>query len=248
MAAVKASSGADRRPPPDVLSGTLHGKLRSIVRQVLLVLARPLVPFRIVGEELAPPDGAVLLVSNHLSNVDPIFFELAFPRVLFYMGKSELFRNRALGWLLRRFGGFPVERGSADRAAFRFALTVLGQGNAIGIYPEGGRSRTAALVQALPGAGLLALQSKAPVLPAAITGTEFYPVNGEFPPRRPKDAPRGVTVRFGQPFHVPERVDGKRVTPEEATHLMMLRIADLLPEHYRGVYGEKRLQKADESN
>jgi 1-acyl-sn-glycerol-3-phosphate acyltransferase len=239
LATVKAST--ERQPPPDLLAGTLHGELRATVRKVLLAFAQPLVPFRIVGEELAPPDGPVLLVSNHLSNVDPIFFELAFPRPLFYMGKSELFRNRALSWLLRRFGGFPVERGSADRAALRFALSILSQGLALGIYPEGGRSRTGALVPALPGAGLLALQSKAPVLPAAITGAEFYPVNGEFPPRRPKDAPRGVTVRFGQPFRIPERVDGKRVTPDEATHLMMLRVAELLPEHYRGVYGEKTL-------
>jgi 1-acyl-sn-glycerol-3-phosphate acyltransferase len=237
LATVKA--GSERQPLPNVLAGTLHGKPRSTIRKILLALARPLVPFRIVGEHLVPPDGPVLLVSNHLSNVDPIFFELAFPRVLFYMGKSELFRNRALGWLLRRFGGFPVERGSADRAALRFALNVLDQGVALGIYPEGGRSRTGALVPAQPGAGLLALISRAPVLPAAISGTEFYPVNGEFPPRRLKDAPRGVTVRFGHPFHVPERVDGKRVTPEEATQLMMLRIADLLPEQYRGVYSQE---------
>jgi 1-acyl-sn-glycerol-3-phosphate acyltransferase len=232
------ADATERKPAPDLLAGTLHGGPRTTLRRILLAVARPLTPLRIIGEALVPDDGPLLVVSNHLSNADPIFLELAFPRALFFMGKSELFRNRAIGWLLRRFGGFPVARGTADRVALKFALSVLEQGIAVAIYPEGGRSRTGALTPALPGAGLLALQSRAPVLPVAIMGTEFYPVNGEMPPRRAATAPRGVTVRFGEPFHIPERVDGKRVTAEEATRLMMWRLAELLPERYRGVYGD----------
>jgi hypothetical protein len=56
------------------------------------------------------------------------------------------------------------------------------------------------------------------------------------PPRRPRGIARGVTVRFGEPFHIPARVDGRRVTSEEATRLMMVRIGGLLPARYRGVY------------
>jgi hypothetical protein len=63
------------------------------------------------------------------------------------------------------------------------------------------------------------------------------------PPRRPKSQPPGVTVRFGSPFHVPERVDDKRVTADEATHLIMMRIAELLPERYRGVYARDGLEE-----
>jgi hypothetical protein len=81
------------------------------------------------------------------------------------------------------------------------------------------------------------------VLPVAIWGTEFFPVNGEIPPRRPKSLPRGVTVRFGSPFRIPERVDGKRVTADEATHLIMMRIAELLPERYHGVYARDRIEE-----
>jgi hypothetical protein len=69
-----------------------------------------------------------------------------------------------------------------------------------------------------------------------MTGTEYFPVNGDMPPRRPRSIPRGVTVRFGEPFHIPTNVDDRRVTADEATRLIMVRIAGLLPERYRGVY------------
>lgn len=69
-----------------------------------------------------------------------------------------------------------------------------------------------------------------------MTGTEFFPVNGDVPPRRPRSIPRGVTVYFGEPFTIPSHVDGQRVTIDEATRLIMIRIAELLPKRYRGVY------------
>ena len=220
----------------DLLAGTLHGQPRIILREIALAVLRPLLSLRLIGVENVPSDGPLLVASNHLSNADPIILEATFPRPLFFLGKSELFRNPFFRWILHRFGGIPLERGTADRAAIRRAGAVLEQGIALGIYPEGVRSKSAALVKGLPGAGLIALQSDAPVLPVAIYGTEFFPVNGDMPPRRPKDLPRGVTVHFGSPIRIPERVDGKRVTAEEATHLIMVRIAELLPERYHGFY------------
>jgi len=227
----------------DLLTGTLHGRPRTILRSLALSMLGPLLSLRLIEVENVPDNGPLLVASNHLSNADPIILEAAFPRPLFFVGKSELFRNPFFRWVLHRFGGIPVERGTPDRAAIRRARAVLEQGIALGIYPEGVRSRTVALLKGLPGAGLIALQSRAPVLPVAIYGTEFFPVNGEIPPRRPKNLPRGVTVRFGSPFHVPERVDGKRVTANEATHLIMMRIAELLPERYHGVYARDRLEE-----
>jgi 1-acyl-sn-glycerol-3-phosphate acyltransferase len=206
------------------------------LRSIVLAALGPLLSLRLIGVESVPHDGPLLVASNHLSNADPIILETAFPRPLFFLGKSELFRNPVFRWVLHRFGGIPVERGTPDRAAIRRARAVLEQGIALAIYPEGVRSRSVALMKGLPGAGLIALQSGAPVLPVGIYGTEFFPVNGEAPPRRPKSLPRGVTVHFGTPFRIPERVDGKRVTAEEATQLIMPRIAELLPERYHGFY------------
>ena len=220
----------------DILSGTLHGNLRVALRTIALAFLRPLLRLRIIGESSVPAEGPLLVVSNHLSNADPILLEAAFPRPLFFMGKAELFDIPVFRWILHRFGGFPVERGTPDRAALRHASAVLGQGIALGIYPEGGRARTGSLVRGMPGVGLIALQSGASILPVAMTGTEYFPVNGEMPPRRPRSIPRGVTVRFGEPFLIPARVDGRRVTPEEATRLIMTRVAEILPARYRGIY------------
>ena len=229
----------------ELLTGTLHGRPRTILRQIVLAILRPLLALRLIGLENVPDDGPLLVASNHLSNADPIILEAAFPRPLFFLGKSELFRNPIFRWILHRFGGIPVERGTPDRAAIRRARAVLEQGIALGIYPEGVRSKSVALMKGLPGAGLIALQSGAPVLPVGIFGTEFFPVNGEMPPRRPMSRPRGVTVHFGSPIRIPERVDGKRVTADEATHLIMMRIAELLPERYHGVYaGDGNSQEA----
>lgn len=224
--------------PQDLLAGTVRGKGRFWLRAIVRLALSPLFTLRVIGVEHVPPDGPLLVVSNHLSNADPPLLELAFPRPLFFMAKQELFAVPGLSWLMKRFGAFPVERGTPDRAALRHAEKVLRQGIALGVFPEGSRSKSIALNSGYPGVGLLARQSRAPVLPVAIWGTEYFPVNGDVPPKRPKGDEREVTVRFGDPFRLPDIVDGKRVTADEATYVIMHRIAALLPERYRGVYDE----------
>ena len=123
--------------PGDLLTGTLHGRPRTILRAVVLAVLRPLIALRLVGVENVPCDGPLLVASNHLSNADPIILEAAFPRPLFFLGKSELFRNPIFRWILHRFGGIPVERGTPDRAAIRRARAVLEQGIALGDLSRG---------------------------------------------------------------------------------------------------------------
>ena len=86
------------------------------------------------------------------------------------MGKAELFEIPLFGSLIRMLHAFPVKRNTADRAAIRKALSVLAEGGALGIFPEGTRSRDGNLLPPEPGVALLAMKSKAPVIPVGING------------------------------------------------------------------------------
>ncbi|HET8523672.1 MAG TPA: lysophospholipid acyltransferase family protein [Thermomicrobiales bacterium] len=230
-------------PTSDIERYTLRGRPRRIVRGILYALFWVLIGFRIKHVDRAPATGPVIVVSNHLHNADPILTEIAFPRAVHYMAKKEVFRVPVVRLIVRWVGAFPVDRGKADRSAIRRASAALQHGIPVGLFPEGTRSPTRALQQAHGGAGLLALTSGAPVLPLIITGTEKLPFNGkrgriqaQLP--MPNSGHRGVRILFGEPFLIPRQIDGRKVTSDEATEIMMIEIARMLPPDYRGVYAD----------
>ena len=194
--------------------------------------------YKVTGTENVPPMGPLVVVSNHLSNLDPSFLAASVPRRLKYLAKDSLFR--AVGpvgrWYLRNYGAFPIDRVGVDARAFRWALRQLQQDSALVVFPEGTRSRTASLNEAKAGAVSLILKSGAPVLPVGITGTErmqpfFRVIN-----------PTGkIRVNIGQPFSLPS-IEGRpsRELLRSMTTDMMHRVCDLLPESYHGVYARSR--------
>jgi len=115
--------------------------------------------------------GGLIVVANHTSYWDPVILGCALRRQVFFMAKEELFRIPGLGHVIRWLGAFPVRRGAADRAAYRTALTLLRQGRAVGIFPEGTRSHTGRLLPPQSGAAVLALRTGVPVLPVYIRGS-----------------------------------------------------------------------------
>lgn len=228
---------------PDLERHTLRGLPRRIVRRTLYALLWAVIGLRIEHLERVPLDGPVLAVSNHLHNADPVLTVLAFPRPVHYMTKKEAFAIPVIRTILRGVGAFPVDRGKADRSAIRRADAALHQGIAVGMYPEGTRSITRALRHAHSGAGLIALTSAAPVLPVVVTGTERLPFNGQRGKQQlaapmPDPGHKGVRILFGDPFHIPREIDGRHVSAAEATEIMMIEVARLLPPDYRGVYAD----------
>jgi 1-acyl-sn-glycerol-3-phosphate acyltransferase len=146
------------------------------------------------------------------------------------MAKEEYFSSK-IAWLVRFLGAFPVKRGEADRQALRAAEEQLKKGNILVIFPEGTRSRTRTMAKAHPGMGMIALRSGVPVVPVAISGSER--VLKSFRPR--------VTISYGEPMVLTPK--GQKITREdidEATKLVMRKIASMLPPKYRGVYREDR--------
>lgn len=126
---------------------------------------------RISGRQEIPHDGPAIIAPNHKNFLDAFFVGIATRRHVRYMAKVELFKG-PLGWLFLRLGAFPVRRGEADAAALETARTILAQGGLVVVFPEGTRVEAPdALGSPHHGAGRLSLETGAPIVPAAITGT-----------------------------------------------------------------------------
>lgn len=192
---------------------------------------------QVTGKENIPRQGQLLVVSNHLSLIDPPLVASVVNRKMAFMAKKELFRYFILfSWLIRRFGAIPVHRGQINREALRQAEKALADGLPLIVFPEGMRSRSFKLRQAYPGVALIACRSGAPILPIGISGTEK--ISGvTWLLRRPK-----ITVNIGQPFYVPQVKGG--LNKNELTRLtsnIMEHIAELLPPQYQGEYATGKL-------
>ncbi|MEE8470364.1 MAG: lysophospholipid acyltransferase family protein [Dehalococcoidia bacterium] len=184
--------------------------------------------WHVEGKENVPRRGPLIIVSNHLSVVDPPLLSASIPRRIEFMAKQELFEPRLMGFVVRSYGAFPIRRGQLDRAAMRRALDGLRSGLVLGMFPEGKRSPNARLQSAQLGASLLAGRSGVPVLPVGITGSEQVRGRG-FILRRPR-----ITVNIGRPFSLPTVSEGStRDRLTQHSDLMMERIAELLPQRYR---------------
>lgn len=122
------------------------------------------------GRENVPSDGAYILACNHRESVDPIYLGIGLRRQILFMAKAELFENKFVGWLLGRLGAFPVERGSsAAKGAIVHFEEVLKEGNLMGIFIEGTRSKSDDFLPPKNGVSLIAYDTKTPVIPACIT-------------------------------------------------------------------------------
>ncbi|HVX30813.1 MAG TPA: lysophospholipid acyltransferase family protein [Nitrolancea sp.] len=208
-------------------------------RPFVLFAFRLLFGFRIEGLENVPKKGGALVICNHIHNSDPILLVAAYPRPLLWMAKKEVFSVPVIGWIADSAGAFPVDRGSADRAAMRNAERLLKEHYLVGIFPEGTRSVTGGLKDVYPGVALVALKSGAPILPTAIIDSDRLPFNGH-KGRRRANGRLHVTVRIGTPFVLTVKdAEGKRRDLAELTDEMMIEIAKLLPESYRGIYADR---------
>ncbi|ADG82443.1 lysophospholipid acyltransferase family protein [Thermincola potens] len=130
--------------------------------------------FKIIGRENQVPSGPVIVVSNHVSNWDPLALGTALTRQVHFMAKDELFRNFLLAWLLRKLGVIPVKRGRTAKSAIVESLKVLKKGEVLGIFPEGTRNLTGEILKPNAGAVMLALRARAPILPVALSGTREF--------------------------------------------------------------------------
>ena len=154
------------------------------------------------GLEHVPEKGPAIFASNHVSFSDSIFLPLAVPRRITFLAKSDYFTGRGVkGKLTKAFfagvGQVPVDRsgGKASEAALQAGLSILRNGDLLGIYPEGTRSPDGRLYRGKTGVARMALEARVPVLPAAMIGTfEIQPPGQAVPSRGP------IHVKIGKPL------------------------------------------------
>jgi 1-acyl-sn-glycerol-3-phosphate acyltransferase len=198
----------------------------------LMVLVRAIVvPFltfwfrlHIEGRKHIPRKGPAIITPNHKSFWDSFFVACATIRDVRFMGKAELFENWQ-GPILLRLGAFPVLRGQADEEALETARTILRQGGLLALFPEGTRIRDPDVL-GLPkrGASRLALETGAPLIPTAITGTERLFI-GPFP------RPVKVQVALAEPIPV----DQLEATPDEAARVTEERLWPEVEDRFEGL-------------
>ena len=149
----------------------------------------------VTGQAHVPRRGPVIVASNHVSFLDPPILGAACPRWLRFMARDTLFAHGWLALFMRSVRVIPLRRGEADLGAIREALEALREGEAVAIFPEGGRQRSGRLGTAKRGIGVLADLSQATVVPAFITGSYRA-----LPPDATRLQPSKIRVAFGPPI------------------------------------------------
>jgi 1-acyl-sn-glycerol-3-phosphate acyltransferase len=180
--------------------GWRPGFTRAVVLGVVRVLVRLLFAPQVLGAERVPAEGAVLLVANHRSLSDGLFQASACPRPLRWMGMGELFRSPVRARLMLALGAFPVRRGAGDVQAIDTARGLLERGQAVAIYPEGKLQFRSPEPVGEPhsGAGRLALEAGAQLLPMAMVGTDRLLAASLLRGRH------RIRISFGEVIAVPE--------------------------------------------
>lgn len=188
--------------------------------------------WQVFNPERVPPQGPVILASNHCSHLDPPLIGAGLPRALNYLARESLFRLPVAGWALRNVNAVPVDRDGGGAAGLKAIINRLRHGGAIVLFPEGTRSRDGALQPARSGVGLVIIKSSAPVVPVRVFGT-FNAWNRHM--RIPH--PSRVAVKYGEPMDFAElRAEAKRCSKDrlkeiyqEASNQIMAAIAKLQP-------------------
>lgn len=154
---------------------TKHSKPYLVLYKILQFFLRVIfiTLFRVQTIDLhkVPREGRLLICSNHIGYLDAVIVGAFIPRCIYFMAKKELYSSKILRPLIIFLNAFPVKRQSFDRKAFHTSFEILNTGNALGLFPEGTRSKDGIMGEGKKGIGFIAAESRAPILPIALSGT-----------------------------------------------------------------------------
>ena len=154
---------------------------------------------RIVGADVVPKDGAVLLAANHTSMIDVLFLLAALRRQAIAMAMAELWKSPLTRWLVEVLGQIPVVRGDPEsgRQAMESATRALEDGALVGIFPEQRCVRPGEVAPYRPGVAVLSKRTNVPIIPVRlVNANEVLPLDRTFP-----SFGHTVYVLFGEPIY-----------------------------------------------
>ncbi|HCA72174.1 MAG TPA: 1-acyl-sn-glycerol-3-phosphate acyltransferase [Ruminococcaceae bacterium] len=188
---------------------------------------RPILPVRIRGTENLPKKGAAIVCFNHMRNSDPVRIFFTSHRQIFFLGKSELFQNKFISWVLRNVGVISIQRGRGDVNAMSDAGKHLKNGNLLGVFIEGTRSRDGSFGKPKAGVAMLAWRYHVPVIPCCLTAKD-----GKLP-----KVFHPCCVSYGKPIQPEELglVTGKSNELRAASRTIMQKIQEIRAEDLRAL-------------
>lgn len=209
---------------------------RKLFRPVFKLIFHLISEVRIIDPDNIPKQGAYVIAINHISIIEPPFVIAFWPVAPEAVGAKEIWERKGQSLLAKFYGGIQVNRGGYDRRLIDTMVQVIESGHPLLIAPEGGRSHTPGLKPAMPGAAYLVERSGASVLPVGIIGSTDDFLNQAFRLKRPV-----LEMRIGKLTRLPPvrgRGEERRRALKKNADLIMLKVAELLPPDYQGVYAE----------
>jgi 1-acyl-sn-glycerol-3-phosphate acyltransferase len=221
------------------------------LRLLASLIVRVACRVEVSGRENIPRAGKGIVAANHLGRIDALLTYTAVPREDAILTPAKKYQKVAFfRWAARALNAIWLDRFNADVRALLLVIRRLNQGELFVVAPEGTRSPSEALIEGKPGTAYIAAKTGAPIIPAAINGTEDRLVVAGL--RRLRRA--RVTVKVGKAFTLPP-LEGRdrEAALKEYTDEIMCQIAALLPPQKRGVYADhprlmELLSRQDKAN
>ncbi|MBE6563548.1 MAG: 1-acyl-sn-glycerol-3-phosphate acyltransferase [Ruminococcaceae bacterium] len=145
---------------------SFYNTMIAIFRPIIRVLFR----LTVTGAEKIPKEGKLIVCANHTSMLDVAVIITSMPRKINFMGKKEIFKIPLVGAFFRAMGAFPVDRGGGDVGAIKKTVSIIEEGGAVSIFPQGTRHQKEdpSKTEVKHGIGMMAYRSGADVLPLFI--------------------------------------------------------------------------------
>jgi 1-acyl-sn-glycerol-3-phosphate acyltransferase len=208
--------------------------LRVILLYVIRVFLNLFSRIEVTGSENIPVGKSYLMIFNHVSLYEAPILLSHWPEKPEVLGAVDVWNRPGQDFLAKAYGGIPIHRGVVDRTAMKRMVQALDAGKALMVAPEGGRSHTPGLRQGKPGISFLLEKFTIPIVPVGLVGAteDFFEKLIRF--QKPL-----VQVIVGEPFFLPKEIGqgmSRTEAYQEQVDFVMRKLANLLPDDYRGYY------------